>query len=76
MKKSPAPVESKNNQTQIAESMPDLEFPIAPDFVSRTPWVDPQAMLRRIEENLPWRNKQPGARERRLAQKIPEEFVL
>jgi len=33
-------------------------------------------MLRRIEENMPWRNRRPGEAEHRLAEKIPVEFVL
>jgi len=53
-----------------------LEFPVAPDFVSQRPGIDPQAMLRRIEENMPWRNQRPGEAERRAAEKIPVEFVL
>jgi len=53
-----------------------LEFPIAPDFVSRPPRIDPQVMLRRIEENLPWRAARPGERERRAAEGILIEFVL
>jgi hypothetical protein len=53
-----------------------LEFPVAPDFISRPPKIDPQVMLRRIEENMPWRNRRPGETERRLAEKISVEFVL
>jgi len=53
-----------------------LEFPIAPDFAPRPPRVDPQVMLRRIEENLAWRTAQPGNRERRAAEAIPVEFIL
>jgi hypothetical protein len=53
-----------------------LEFPIAPDFVSLPPRVELQAMLRRIEENLPWRSTRPGEPERRLAEKVNVEFVL
>ncbi|HXE41461.1 MAG TPA: hypothetical protein VN516_00450 [Candidatus Baltobacteraceae bacterium] len=53
-----------------------LEFPVATDFVSRPPKIDPQAMLQRIAENMPWRNSRPGEAERRLAEKIPVEFVL
>lgn len=53
-----------------------LEFPIAPDFMSHPPRVELQAMLRRIEENMPWRNSRAGEAERRLAEKIPVEFVL
>lgn len=54
----------------------DLDLPVAPDFVSRPPRVDPQVMLRRIEETMPYRSTHPGEEERRLADKIPEEFVL
>jgi hypothetical protein len=56
--------------------MADLQFPIAPDFVSRPPRLDPQVMLRRIAETMPWRSTRPGERERRLAAKIDVEFVL
>jgi hypothetical protein len=53
-----------------------LEFPVAPGYISRPPRIELQAMLRRIEENLPIRNRRPGEAERRLAEKIPAEFVL
>jgi len=53
-----------------------LELPVAPGFVSRPPRVDPQVMLRRCARAMPWRNSRPGERERRLAEKILEEFVL
>jgi hypothetical protein len=53
-----------------------LEFPVASDFDSLSPKIDPQAMLRRIAENMPWRNSRPGESERRAAEKIPVEFVL
>ncbi len=56
--------------------MADLQFPIAPDFVSRPPRLDPQVMLRRIAETMPWRSTRPGERERRFATKIDVEFVL
>jgi hypothetical protein len=76
MKKYPgnAPPESlKLNETALAA---DLELPIAPDFVSLPPRIEFQAMLRRIEENMPWRSNRPGEQERRLAEKINVEFVL
>jgi len=60
----------------LKETPGTLEFPVAPDFISRPPRIDPQAMLRRIEENMPRRNRRPGEAERRLAEKIPVEFVL
>jgi hypothetical protein len=59
-----------------APSADTLEFPSASGFVSRPPKIELQAMLRRIEENLAWRNGRPGENERRLAEKIPVEFVL
>jgi len=46
------------------------------DFVARPRRVELQTMLRRIEENMPWRNRRPGEAKRRLAEKIPAEFVL
>jgi hypothetical protein len=60
----------------LKETSGTLEFPVVPDFVSRPPRIDPQVMLRRIEETMRWRNKRPGERERRLAEKISVEFVL
>ncbi|MGA3268393.1 MAG: hypothetical protein ABSE16_16405 [Verrucomicrobiota bacterium] len=56
--------------------VPALEFPVAPDFGSHPPRVDPQIMLQRIAENMPWRNNRPGESQRRAAEKIPVEFVL
>jgi hypothetical protein len=53
-----------------------LELPVARDFVSRPPRLDPQVMLGRCARAMPWRNAQPGGRERRLAEKILEEFAL
>ncbi len=54
----------------------DLEFPIAPDFISVPPRIEWRAILRRIEEDLSWRSTRPGEQERRLAMKVPVEFVL
>jgi hypothetical protein len=53
-----------------------LELPVAPDFLSLPPQIDVQAMLRRIEENIAWRNGRPGEAERRAAEKLSVEFVL
>ena len=60
----------------LKETPDTLEFPVAPDFFSHPPRIDPQVMLQRIAETMPWRNQRPGEQERRLAQKIPVEFVL
>jgi len=73
MKKYPKPVPANDALKETADI---LEFPVAPAFISRLPKIDPQVMLRRIEENMPWRSSRPGEKERRLAEKIPVEFVL
>jgi hypothetical protein len=73
MKKYPKPVPANDS---LKETPGTLEFPVAPDFVSHPPRIDPQVMLRRIEETMQWRNKQPGEKKRRLAEKISVEFVL
>ena len=57
-------------------SSPDLQFPIAPDFISRPPRLDWDAIVRRCEESLAFKRRQPGFEERRLASKVTEEFVL
>jgi hypothetical protein len=54
----------------------DLEFPIAPDFLSLPPQLRPEVMLRRLEETMPWRSTRPGEEQRRLAAKVDVEFVL
>jgi hypothetical protein len=66
-----------NHSPAIDESRDaTLEFPVATGFISRPPRIELQTMLKRIEENMPWRNSRPGEAERRLAEKIPVEFVL
>ena len=60
----------------LKETPDTLEFPIAPDFVSRPPRIDPQTMLQRIAETMPWRSQRPGEADRRLANKVAVEFVL
>lgn len=75
MKKYPDRSPAKD-ELRDAPSSYALEFPVAPDFLSRPPRIELQAMLQRIEENMPWRNQRPGEAERRLAEKITEEFIL
>jgi hypothetical protein len=53
-----------------------LEFPVARDFLSLPPRLEFEAMLRRLEETMPWRSTRPGEPERRLAAKFDVEFVL
>ena len=59
-----------------ADTALDLEFPIAPDFLSLPPRLDPQLMLQRLEETMPWRSTRPVEEQRRLAAKVDVEFIL
>ena len=72
------PGSSKGTGAELKEAglAETLEFPVAPDFLSRPPRIEPQVMLRRIEETMPWRSTRPGERERRAASGIDVEFVL
>jgi len=49
---------------------------VDPDFLSLPPRLDPQVMLRRLEETMPWRSTRLGEQERRLLTKVDVEFVL
>jgi hypothetical protein len=57
------------------ELPPELEFPFAPDFVSKPLHVDPQIVLKASEKSLPYRDT-VRERERRRAEAIDVEFVL
>jgi hypothetical protein len=72
MKKYP-PLSPAND---LLNDRPALDLPVDPNFVSHPPQIDLQIMLRRIAENMPWRNSRPGEAERRAAEKVDVEFVL
>jgi len=76
MNNCPEPAPANEWRFNEAAAAADLELPVDAEFVSEPPRLDPQAMLRRIEETMPWRSTRPGERERRLAEKISVEFVL
>ena len=76
MNKYPASQPASSLEVKEAGSLDDLSFPIDRDFLSRPPRLDPQVMLRRIAETMPWRSTRPGEQERRRALKIDAEFVL
>ena len=76
MKKYAAPVSADESRLNDAPASDTLEFPVAPEFRSQAPRIDSQAMLRRIEENMPWRSTRPGEQERRRAEIISVEFFL
>ncbi len=72
MKKYPQHSPSSDSLNEL----PVLELPSDPNFDSRPPRIDHQVMLRRIAENIRWRNSRPDEAERRAAEKISAEFVL
>ena len=73
----PVPTPEGETPGSCAQSpLPDLEFPVAPEFVSRPPKLPYEAILRRCAETMAWRNARPGESQRRLAEKIDVEFVL
>jgi len=76
MKRYPASRQTDNPALKEAALAEKLEFPIDPDFLSLPPSLDPQVMLRRLEETMPWRSTRPGEQERRLLTKVDVEFVL
>jgi hypothetical protein len=76
MKEYPTPAPASDLRLNEAAPAGDLEFPVAPGFVSRPYRIDPQVMLGRIAETMPWRSTRAGEPERRLREKVPVEFVL
>ncbi len=77
MKKSSAPAPINRPGAQVGpDALPELEFPVAPDFIARPPRLDPQIMLKRCAETMPWRSSRPEEKARRQAERIPIEFVL
>ena len=77
MKKSSEPV-AQSHPDHLRETCSDdtLEFPSDPGFISYPPQIDPQVMLRRIAETMPWRSTRPGEKERRFEQAVHAEFFL
>jgi hypothetical protein len=55
---------------------PDLEFPIAPEFISKPPRLPWRVIYERSLERLHLKTSQPDFHERRAAEKIDVEFVL
>jgi hypothetical protein len=63
-----------NPKPPAEAGLPDLEFPDEPGFISQIVPLEPEAILRRSEENLSWRTAAPGFDQRRLEEKIDIEF--
>lgn len=54
----------------------ELEFPDAPDFISKPPRLPWHVIFQRSQERLAAKASQPAFEERRLQAKTPAEFVL
>ena len=76
MNKYPPSRPGNKAEVKDARMFPDLEFPVDQAFLSLPPRIEPQVMLRRLEETMPWRSSRPGEEERRLKAKVDVEFVL
>jgi hypothetical protein len=76
MKKYPVSRQTEPPELRETATAGKLEFPVDAGFLSLPPRLDPQVMLRRLEETMPWRSMRPGEQERRLLAKVNVEFVL
>jgi hypothetical protein len=74
MNKYPDP--SRQDEPEFKEMVPDLEFPIDPNFDSVPPRIDPQLMLERFLETMPWRSARPEEQKWRRESKVDVEFIL
>jgi hypothetical protein len=54
------PAQTTESQAEPRRQPADLELPVSPDFTSRPPRIDPQAMLKRCAETMAWRNSRPA----------------
>jgi hypothetical protein len=61
MNNCPEPAPANEWRFNEAAAAADLELPVDAEFVSEPPRLDPQAMLRRIEETMPWREQVASA---------------
>jgi hypothetical protein len=66
----------QTDRPALPSANPDLEFPIAPDFVSRPPRVNPEQVLALSASLLPQLTKGPGFWERRAEDRCLVEFDL
>jgi hypothetical protein len=74
MKKSERPAARPKNGRE--DDLPELEFPVDPEFVSQSVRIEPEAMLERSQKNLAWRTSTPGWAQRRAEEKVDVEFRL
>jgi len=76
MEKSAGLVRQSSPRVSPPNAGPDLELPVAPDFVSLPPRVDLEHVLAMSAAFLPGLMNQPGFWERRAQDRCPVEFDL
>ena len=76
MKSSSGPAPINDAAAPEKRGFLDLELPVDRDFVSRPPFVDPQAMLRRCIENHARRLALTKEHRRLAADEVIVEFKL
>lgn len=65
-----------SDQKPSEADLPELEFPVEPEFVSQMIPLDPEAILRRSEENLERRVADLDFARKRAEEKVDVEFQL
>lgn len=73
---SPSNSELRETSVPYRAQIPDLEFPIAPDFVSRPPRLSPEEHLAWCEEVIRLGAFVPDAEKRLGEKRVTVEFVL
>ena len=77
MKKSSEPASNPAKADRLHDGFNGgLDFPVAPEFMSKSLRIAPEIMLARIAQTMPWRSTLPGERARRKELGIAVEFVL
>jgi hypothetical protein len=67
---------SESSATEDSSMVPDLEFPVEPNFRPDPPLVSLDIMAERIQQMREMFPNGIPTEEERLARKTPEEFVL
>ena len=65
----------RSSESCGADSVPDLELPVEPDFRPLPPLVSMEVMIARNKQFREWFPKGIPTEEERLAAKVSEQFV-
>ena len=72
----PLPADSALTLRESQTSVPDLDLPDAPDFISRRTPLSLEQMLPLLEERRRWFPLSAAAIEARGRRRVTEEFIL